>query len=227
MNDPWITGGVLGALLAALLLGLRMVTVPGAVTGAALCTVFLARGGWGTFAAFALLVVGGSLVTRLRVASSDAVRERRGARQALANAGPAALLLMGAPASIAPTVAASALGAAWSDTASSEVGMRAGGRPRLLLFGPRTEVGQDGGMTPWGSLAGLAAASLAGAVASLFHGPQVFLVVVLGALGGNLTDSLLGASVEKHLGPWGNDLVNAVASAVGGVVGWWLLAGAA
>ncbi len=112
MTDPWVLGGVMGAALAAVLWRCRSVTPSGAVAGCALTTVFLGAGGWGAFSAFVLLVLGGTVVTRLGRARKPGHGRRRDAGQALANAGPAAVLLLVLPAAPGAVAAAAALGAA-------------------------------------------------------------------------------------------------------------------
>ncbi|NRA95930.1 MAG: DUF92 domain-containing protein [Planctomycetes bacterium] len=226
MTDPWVLGGVMGAALAAVLWRCRSVTPSGAVAGCALTTVFLGAGGWGAFSAFVLLVLGGTVVTRLGRARKPGHGRRRDAGQALANAGPAAVLLLVVPAAPGAIAVAAALGAAWSDTASSEVGLLAQRRPRMLLFGPAVEPGRDGGMTLLGTAAGIVAAVTAAVVAMAFGDSSFLVPVMVGAVCGNLLDSILGATVESRICCYGNEIVNALASASGGCVAWLLVGGA-
>ena len=225
MTDPWVVGAALGAALAVVLWATRSVTPSGALAGCGLTAVFLGAGGWGVLSAFGLLVVGGTWVSLLGRARKPGRTRRRDAGQALANAGPAAALLVCAPPDVAAVVAAAALGAAWSDTASSEVGLLARGRPRMLLVGPFVERGRDGGMTLLGTGAGLVAALMAGAIAAMFGGISAMVPVVVGAVCGNIVDSALGATVERRICCYGNEVVNALASACGGSVAWLLAGG--
>ena len=220
MNDPWVIGALFGASLAALLWTLRVVTPSGALVGGALTCLFIAVGGWGTFSGFVLLVVGGSILTRL--GEGPASERRRDGYQAVANAGPALVWLLVLEQPAAGIAAAAALGAAWSDTASSELGQRFAARPRMMLLGPPVERGRDGGMSPVGTLVGVGAAGIAAGLAAAFDGVGVVAAIAVGAFAGNLVDSLLGATVESSLPDrCANHIVNGVASLAGGAVAWW------
>lgn len=225
MNDPWIAGAALGAVLAVLLWFTRSVTPSGAITGGVLTTVFLGAGGWSVFSAFALLVVGGSVTTHLGRGRKPGDGRGRNAAQAIANAGPAALLLLLAPDGVAAVAAVAALGAAWSDTASSEIGLLARAQPRMLLVGPTVAAGRDGGMTWLGTAAGLVAAAVAAALAGALEGASVFPLILVGAFCGNVVDSVLGATVEQRFCCYGNEVVNALATAAGGCVAWLAMGG--
>lgn len=228
MNDPWVIGGIVGAALAAGLFVARVVTVSGALAGGVLTCAFIGAGGWPVFSGFALLVLGGTIATRIarrRAGPSKDGDRRRDAWQALANAGPAVLLLL-AIEDGGRVAALAALGAAWSDTASSELGQWKGGRPRILLFGRAVERGVDGGMSVGGTLIGLLAAGVAGGFAAWLGDPTWLLPVIVGAIAGNVVDSVLGASIEASLPrSAANHVVNALASAAGGLVGAWAHAG--
>ncbi|MAG54783.1 MAG: hypothetical protein CMJ83_00675 [Planctomycetes bacterium] len=229
MNDPWVLGALIGGALAVILYLRRSVTASGAIAGAGLCTVFLGAGGGPALAGFALLVVGGSVVTGIGRERKATMRRgdgrdeaRRDAGQALANAGPAALLLL-AVSSGGLVAALGALAAAFADTASSELGLLARSRPRMLLLGPPVDRGVDGGMSPIGTVAGGLGAGCAGALGAALAGGGYLVAIVAGGVAGTVCDSLLGATLEPRLPKRiGNDVVNALASAVGGGVAWWI-----
>jgi uncharacterized membrane protein len=179
----------------------------------------------------------------------DAKGERRDARQVVANGGVAAVALHGAPVLATWTVTA-ALAAAAADTWATAFGMRAGARPRLLLFGPTVAPGTNGGMT-WVGCAGALCGALAVGVAASLAMMDPLLAVAAAAAGvaGMAFDSLLGATAQgrhhcprcnlpsdwrrhrcgastTHVGgvAWlDNDLVNLCATALGGLLGalWW------
>ena len=187
--------------------------------------------GWRGFAVLALFVVGGSALTRLgyaekrRRGSAEARSGRRGAANALANCGVAVLCALAAALTPFPEVLAAAfvaaLGAAFADTAESEVGQLYSGSPRVITSLRKVEPGTDGAVSPPGTLAGLAAA---GATASLalwlgLVGGAGAVVVFAAAFLGTVADSLVGALAPRA----GNELTNVICTLVAAVITLLLL----
>lgn len=139
---------------------------------------------------------------------------------------------------------AGALAASASDTWATEVGTLLGGAPRSILSGRRVLPGTSGGVSLAGTLAALAGAAFVAAVAALAGWPPlVCMAAIVGGVIGSTLDSLLGATLQtrrwcehcdratererhdcgrstRHIGgmEWfGNDAVNAVSSAAGGL----------
>lgn len=135
-----------------------------------------------------------------------------------------------------------------ADTWATELGTLSRQPPRLITTGRTVEVGTSGGVSLLGTIVSLAGGLLIGIVAALTHrrrgtGPLVVAAAGAGLLG-SLFDSLLGATVQQiyycdHCGKeterklhkcghptrplrgWSwlnNDLVNFLASLVGGLV---------
>jgi len=184
----WLGGG--GA-LAALLLG----------------TLYWWTGGlWGSSALVAFFLLG-SLAARANPRSRD--RGGRGAAQVLANGLPPLLggLLCG------PVFLIAALAAAAADTLASEIGGRAGSAWRPGRG--RVAAGTNAAVSLPGSLALLVGAALL----SLWAPPAglpplaVFAAGVFGAVFDTLTGPL-----EERWGWWNNDVNNAVAVTVAGLL---------
>jgi uncharacterized protein (TIGR00297 family) len=142
---------------------------------------------------------------------------------------------------------AGAFAAANADTWGTELGMLSSERPRSILTLRPTAIGLSGGVTLLGSLAEVAGALLVAAT-SVAVGVGGFWAVAAGGVAGALLDSLLGASLqalrwcpqcrrfcetEPHVcganttlvrgAAWfGNDAVNAAATAVGAAVAFAL-----
>src|SRR3712207_4747695 len=186
-----------------------MVSRGGAVGGFAVgATIYYCLGPRG-FAVLALFVVGGSLLTRLgygrkrRTGTAEAGGGRRGARNALANAGVAVLCALLAALTNLNFFAAAfvaSLGAAFADTAESEVGQLYARTPRLISTMRRVPSGTDGAVSLPGTLAGLAAAILTAAVGAglgMVEGPASTLAVALAAFLGTVADSLPGALAPR------------------------------
>jgi uncharacterized protein (TIGR00297 family) len=204
------------AIFAALAYALGMVSRGGALGGFVVGTAIYASLGPQGFAALALFVVGGSLLTRLgygrkrRSGTAEAAGGRRGARNALANCGVAvACALLYALTSSDALAAAfvASLGAAFADTAESEVGQLYGRAPRLITTLGKVPPGTDGAVSLAGTLAGIAAAALTavlGLALGLIDDPTSMLLVALAAFLGTVVDSLVGALAPRV----GNELTN-------------------
>jgi uncharacterized protein (TIGR00297 family) len=210
------------ALFAALAYALGMVSRGGALGGLVVgAAIYYCLGPPG-FAVLALFVVGGSLLTRLgygrkrRAGTAEAGGGRRGARNALANAGVATLCaLLAALTSLEAFAAAfvASLGAAFADTAESEVGQLYGRAPRLITSMRRVPPGTDGAVSLPGTLAGLAAATLTAALGyalGLVEREASLAFVALAGFLGTIVDSVVGALAPRV----GNELTNVLCTLV-------------
>jgi uncharacterized protein (TIGR00297 family) len=179
--------------------------------------------------------------------------ERRDAVQVAANGGIAALAALGFaawPAGDWYYIAAGALAAATADTWATELGTLSKTPPRRITTGRPCPAGTSGGVSALGLAATTAGALLIG-LATLTQNAAWLAVVAVscGGLAGSLFDSLLGATVQRlnacticgrsterdvhcdqptlqknGLSWLQNDVVNALATLVGGLVSWrlWL-----
>ena len=215
---------------AGLAHALGMVSRGGALGGFALgVVIYLSLGPQG-FAVFALFVVGGSVLTRLgyrskeRSGMAEAHGGRRGAKNALANGGVAllcALLAALIPSQAFTAAFVASLGAAFADTAESEVGQLYGRAPRLITTLRKVPPGTDGAVSLPGTLAGLAAAgftALLGLALGLVAGPGAALLIAGAAFLGTVVDSLLGALAPRL----GNELTNVFCTLVAATLAFFL-----
>jgi len=197
-------------------------------------SIFLGAGlpGLGLLALFFGL---GSAASSWRVADkrrlglAEENKGRRRTSQVLANAGVAALLGLlawhwPAHAPLTRLMLAGSLAAATADTLSSELGNVYGRRYyNILTFRP-DQRGLNGVVSLEGTLLGLAgSATLAAFYCLTFGGGgAAFGWLLLAGTVGNLTDSVLGATLERR-GYLGNDAVNSLNTLVGALVaalGW-------
>ena len=214
------------ALFAALAYRLGMASPRGAAGGILVGAPVYACLGPQGFALLVLFVVGGSTLTRLgydRKRRSGGAQEhggRRGARNALANAGVAvlcALLYALNPSDAFSAAYVAAVGAAFADTAESEVGQLSRRRPRLVTTGRKVAPGTDGAVSLPGTLAGVAAAVLTaglGLALGLVGGWGAAGLVALAAFLGTGADSLVGAWLPRL----GNEATNVVCTLVAAVL---------
>ena len=220
-----------GSLAAALLVTgvfavlayvLGIVSRGGAVGGFVVGTVIYACLGPQGFAVLALFVVGGSAFTRLGYRSKEqrgiaqSRRGRRGARNALANCGVALLCALLAALTGSETFAfafVASLGAAFADTAESEVGPLARRTPRLITTLRKVPPGTDGAVSLPGTLAGLVASGITaffGLWLGLLGGPGTVLIVAGAAFLGTVVDSFVGALAPRL----GNEVTNILCTLV-------------
>ena len=206
---------------AALVYALGMISRSGALGGLLVGTTIYASLGPRGFAVLALFVIGGSLLTRLGYASkerSGTAQERggrRSARNALANCAVATICaILAATGSETFTAAfVASLGAAFADTAESEIGQLFSRTPRLITTLQRVLPGTDGAISLPGTLAGVGAAGLTAILAlalGMLATPVSALVVAIAGFLGTIADSLIGALSPRA----GNELTNVLCTLV-------------
>jgi uncharacterized protein (TIGR00297 family) len=214
------------AAFAALAYTLGMVSRSGALGGLLVGTIVYACLGPQGFAVLALFVVGGSLLTRLgyrskqRAGTAQEHGGRRGARNALANCVAAVLcaILARATGSDLFTVAfVASLGAAFADTAESEIGQHFSRAPRLITTLRKAPPGTDGAISLPGTFAGIGAALLTAALAlalGMLASPAIALLVATAAFLGTIADSLIGDLLPRA----GNELTNILCTLVAAIL---------
>lgn len=207
---------------------LRGVTVSGAVAGGAVCFLLMLAAGWGGFAALCAVFVMTWAATRIgyrrkQQLGSAEPRAGRNAGQVLANLAVSALAAVLYLWSRDPRLlcaVSAALSEVAADTLSSEIGTALGGTPRLVTTWEAVPAGTDGAITWLGTVVGLVSALLMSLVCALnqvLTFPNLWLCTAA-AVGGTMSDSLLGATLERR-GVLGNNAVNFLSTAVAAVLG--------
>jgi uncharacterized protein (TIGR00297 family) len=206
---------------------LRGATAGGALAGFAVALAVFVTAGPGGFAALVSVFSVAWLTTRLGYRRKQvlgiAENERgRSAAQVLANLGAAAGFSVAAHVTGHPallTAAMAALAEAAADTAASECGEALTERAYLITTMRPVPAGTNGGVSVPGTVAGVAAAAMIGAVATATHVvPWPALPIVIGAgVVASVIDSVLGATLEER-GVIGNNGVNFASTiAAGGI----------
>jgi uncharacterized protein (TIGR00297 family) len=226
-------GVVLNTLVAVAVWRAGGVSASGAIAGGILGALIYAGTGW---RGWVMLVVafgaawGTSKIglPRKRVLGIEEARDgRRGAENAIANCGLAAVAALAAlfssyhdAALLALTVA---LTAGASDTVASEIGKAWGGRTVLVTTLASVKPGTPGAMSLEGTAAGIAAAFAMGLIACLV-GLLPFAalwIVVVAATAGALVESALAATLERH-SILDNNLLNFLNTLVAAICAVWL-----
>jgi uncharacterized protein (TIGR00297 family) len=222
LASQFLTALLVTGAFAALAYALGMISSSGALGGLLVGATIYASLGPRGFAVLALFVIGGSLLTRLgygRKARAGAAQEhggRRSARNALANCAVATICaILAATTGSEPFAAAfvASLGAAFADTAESEIGQLFSRTPRLISTLQKVPPGTDGAVSFPGTLAGAVAAILTavlGLTLGMLETPASALLVAQAAFLGTLADSLIGALSPRA----GNELTNVLCTLV-------------
>jgi uncharacterized protein (TIGR00297 family) len=220
---PWAIG--VNAVVALLGYRARTVSMSGAIGGAMIGVVIYAAGGpsaWGLlFITFFIASVTSrfGLQRKALLGIAEERGGRRGAGNAFANCGVAAIAALAAIATPHPVHAwlafAAALTAGGSDTVASEIGKAWGRATFLVTTIGRVKPGTPGAMSLEGTAAGLVAAFALATVAVAFGliAAGAMLAVVIGATAGALAESVLAATLEAP-GILNNDMLNFVNTAV-------------
>jgi uncharacterized protein (TIGR00297 family) len=224
---PWALG--INALTGWLGYRARTVTKSGYAGGVLVGTIIYIGGGAGAWVLLFVTFLIASITSRLGLKRKEqlGIAEerggRRGAGNAIANCGVAAIGAIAAattpfaPAALTALVAG--LVAGGSDTVASEIGKAWGRSTFLVTTLRRVKAGTPGAMSLEGTVAGLVAAvALASAGAAFGLIPaSVIVIVVVGATAGALVESALGATLEGP-GILNNDMLNFINTAVAAVV---------
>ncbi|HEY0770533.1 MAG TPA: DUF92 domain-containing protein [Sphingobacteriaceae bacterium] len=154
-------------------------------------------------------------------------QSKRSMNQVLANAAVPSLIaciiyIDPANANLYQLVIAGSLASATADTLSSELGMIYGRRFYNVLSLKTEAKGLDGVISLEGTLIGCAGATLIAFIYSFGYGfNHGFWMVIFAGTAGNLTDSILGAALErKNL--MTNDMVNFLSTVSAAVTTWFL-----
>jgi uncharacterized protein (TIGR00297 family) len=226
-------GVILNTLVAVAVWRAGGVSASGAIAGAILGALIYAGTGWRGWlmlvvafgAAWSTSKIG---LPRKRVLGIEEAREgRRGAENAIANCGLAAVAALAALFSSYHDAALLALTAALtagaSDTVASEIGKAWGGRTVLVTTLASVPPGTPGAMSLEGTAAGLAAAFAMGLIACLVGllPFSALWIVVVSATAGALVESALAATLERHH-ILDNNLLNFLNTLVAAVCAVWL-----
>jgi len=238
-NLPYLGRRVLLAIaingvFALLALATRTVDRSGAAMGFLLGATIYMSYGYKSFLVLLVFFLLGSVATRLgyaRKAARGAAEGRGGARswrEATANTLAAAffsVLVITTHYEAAFLVAMiAALAEAAGDTISSEIGQWLSGRAYMITTLKPVPVGQDGGISLVGTLAGMGASTV---IVAVGYGlglcrPETAVVALVAAGAGNLFDSFLGATIERR-GLVSNGIVNFAGTSFAGGLALGLL----
>jgi uncharacterized protein (TIGR00297 family) len=220
---PIAIAAVVTVLFAVLARKLRGVTRSGTAAGAAVCFLLYAGAGPGAFAALVSVFALTWLATRVGYQKKQKIGVAepltgRTAAQVLANLGVAAAcaaFYLATRQAVFLAGVAAALSEAAGDTVSSEVGQARGDHARLITTWKRVPPGTDGGVTLTGTLAGITAAMVVSLICVLtrFLPVKWLGISVLAAVVGVITDSYLGAMLERR-GLLNNEAVNFLSTLV-------------
>ena len=224
-------GLAVNAAIAAAAYVARSIDRAGAMSAIVIGTLITAGLGLRGLAVMIAFFVIGTAATKAgyRVKANRGIAQEKGGargwRNAWANGGvPALLALLAgfAPPDTRGVLAlayAAAVATAAADTCSSEIGKAYGRRTFLITTFQPVPPGTEGAVSLEGTLGGLAGGALVAAVgaAAGLYGAAWAVPVALAGLLGSLAESVLGTVAERR-GWMGNDLLNAVNTAIGAAI---------
>ncbi|HYG75773.1 MAG TPA: DUF92 domain-containing protein [Planctomycetota bacterium] len=240
----------INALLGLTVIALRVADIPGTLLGVSFGVIVYFFTLWPGYLLFLFFVAAGSGLSRVGYAKKKAIgaAEAREGKRGIANV--AANLLIPVMCCLAYPASkgnpafliafASAIAAAFADTASSEIGALSSQQPVLITNLKKVPHGTNGAVTTLGIVAAFGASVLIallaygsgflrlGRAAGISSSQEALLVVILIASGmaGTLVDSVLGATVEDRYPGVGKSAVNFACTLTGAGAGG-LLAGLA
>ncbi len=199
----------------------RKITMVGAIIGIMLTCLLMLAFGWigllaiGVFFAFGTLASSWEKKAKTALKLAEANEGKRSYENVLANAGVPAILALVAwtlPGhdQLYTIMMLACFAAALSDTISSEVGNVKGKRFFNIVSLKKGVRGEDGVISWEGSISGLMGSALIALLYPIFYSEQallVWLLITLSGFSGNLTDSVLGALLQKR-GFMNNHTVN-------------------
>jgi uncharacterized protein (TIGR00297 family) len=224
---PWALG--VNGVMSYLGYRARTVSRSGAVGGALVGIIIYAAAGASAWLLLFITFLAAAITSRLglarkaRLGIAEQRGGRRGAGNAVANCGVAAIAAIAVVttpyAASALLAFAASLVAGASDTVASEIGKAWGQSTWLVTSFRRVPPGTPGAMSIEGTVAGLGAAlALAGMAVALSLVPaSAVLIVVAGATIGALVESVLGATLEAP-GILNNDMLNFINTATAAAV---------
>lgn len=187
-------------------------------TGIALLATFFVAG---------TLATSWQMRTKQQAGVSEKRRGQRTAGQVIANGGMAAILalmsfLFSQCQALFLLMTACSLSSATSDTVSSELGNVYGKKFYNIISFKKDMRGLNGVISIEGTLMGLAGSCVIALIYSLMVGftAHFFWIIIAGTLG-NLTDSVLGATLERKY-ILNNNAVNFLNTLTGALAGWLL-----
>jgi uncharacterized protein (TIGR00297 family) len=211
----------------------KKLTASGSATGLVMSVFIFLGAGFTGLAMLLVFFLAGTLATKWRSAEkklsgvAEKDHETRKASQVLANSGLASIIggvgLFFPHSPIhANLLIACCFSSAISDTISSELGTVYGKRFfNILSFRPDKR-GLDGVVSVEGTIAGIVASIILASVYLLFDNSfSEFLIIVLAGFSGNISDSVLGATLERK-GYIKNDVVNLLNTFIAALVGFLL-----
>lgn len=221
-------------LAATLSYTLGKLTAWGAATGAAAALMIFVGTGYTGLMQLAAFFVFSTLATsykkeeKKKLSPADE-QTRRDGWQVLANGGIAGICgilawLSPFNAPVLILMLASSLASATADTLSSEIGSIYGSRfYNIITFKPDIR-GRDGVVSLEGFIVGISGAMIIAFTAernSTIPGYKPFMIVTIAGIFGNLTDSVLGATLERR-GYIGNNTVNVINTFAAAIIAWLL-----